>query len=136
MRSGGHNPNPGFAAVGEDGVTIDTQRFTALELNSDKSIATVGAGLRFGAVLDFLDKHGVAVVSGRNRDVGVTGLLLGGGHPIINSLTGMAADNIHSAEVYQPTYQSRSATDSNRWYSPPSESSRPAALRIQISSAP
>ncbi|KAF1949859.1 FAD-binding domain-containing protein [Byssothecium circinans] len=98
VRSGGHNPNPGFAGVGEQGVTIDTQGFTTLGLSADKSIATVGAGLRFGPVQTFLDQNGVAVVSGRNKDVG-TGLLLGGGHPIINSLTGLAADAIESAEV-------------------------------------
>ncbi|KAJ4288095.1 hypothetical protein N0V90_012112 [Kalmusia sp. IMI 367209] len=99
VRSGGHNPNIGFSSVGAEGVTIDTQSFTALSLNADKSLATVGAGLRFGAVQSYLDQQGVAVVSGRNKDVGVGGLLLGGGHPIINSLTGLAADNIDSATV-------------------------------------
>ncbi|KAF2500909.1 FAD-binding domain-containing protein [Lophium mytilinum] len=99
VRSGGHNPNPGFAGVGAEGVTIDMQGFTALHLSADKSYATVGAGLRFGAVQSYLDEQGVAVASGRNKDVGVSGLLLGGGHPLINSLTGLAADNIQSAEV-------------------------------------
>ncbi|KAI1468197.1 FAD-binding domain-containing protein [Daldinia caldariorum] len=99
VRSGGHNPNPGFAGIGQDGVTIDTQRFSHLSLSADKSYATVGAGLRFGPVQEYLDSQGVAVVSGRNKYVGVSGLLLGGGHPIINSLTGLAADNIKSMEV-------------------------------------
>ncbi|KAF2686356.1 FAD-binding domain-containing protein [Lentithecium fluviatile CBS 122367] len=99
VRSGGHNPNPGFAGVGEEGVTIDMQGFTTLQLSADKSRATVGAGLRFGAVQSYLDQYQVAVVSGRNNYVGVSGLLLGGGHPIINSLTGLAADNIVSTEV-------------------------------------
>lgn len=99
VRTGGHNPNPGFAGVGEEGVTIDTQGFDTLQLSADKTVVTVGAGLRFGAVQTYLDQYGVAVVSGRNKDVGVSGLLLGGGHPIINSLTGLAADNIQSAEV-------------------------------------
>ncbi|KAH6657925.1 hypothetical protein BKA67DRAFT_656162 [Truncatella angustata] len=99
VQSGGHNPNPGFAGVGQDGVTILMQRFQTLKLSADRSTATVGAGLRFGAVQQFLDSQGVAVVSGRNKYVGVSGLLLGGGHPIINSLTGLAADNIKSMEV-------------------------------------
>lgn len=99
VRSGGHNPNPGFAGIGQEGVTIDTQRFSNLSLSADKSYATVGAGLRFGPVQEYLDSKGVAVVSGRNKYVGVSGLLLGGGHPIINSLTGLAADNIKSMEV-------------------------------------
>ncbi|KAI0849477.1 FAD-binding domain-containing protein [Daldinia vernicosa] len=99
VRSGGHNPNPGFASIGQEGVTIDTQRFSNLSLSTDKSYATVGAGLRFGPVQEYLDSKGVAVVSGRNKYVGVSGLLLGGGHPIINSLTGLAADNIKSMEV-------------------------------------
>lgn len=103
VRSGGHNPNPGFAGVGAEGVTIDTQGFTTLQLSADKSIATIGAGLRFGAVQTFLDQNGVAVVSGRNTEVG-TGLLLGGGHPIINSLTGLAADAIESVEVCSRCY--------------------------------
>ncbi|XXH06069.1 hypothetical protein Hte_012514 [Hypoxylon texense] len=100
VRSAGHNPNPGFSSVGQDGVTIDTQRFRTLELSEDKTTATIGAGLRFGAVQEFLDSKGVAVVSGRNLNPGVSGLILGGGHPIINSLTGLAADNIKSMEVY------------------------------------
>ncbi|KAI8957385.1 FAD-binding domain-containing protein [Daldinia sp. FL1419] len=99
VRSGGHNPNPGFAGIGQEGVTIDTQRFSSLSLSADKLYATVGAGLRFGPVQEYLDSRGVAVVSGRNKYVGVSGLLLGGGHPIINSLTGLAADNIKSMEV-------------------------------------
>ncbi|KAI1458183.1 hypothetical protein F4805DRAFT_150434 [Annulohypoxylon moriforme] len=99
VRTAGHNPNPGFAGVGEEGVTIDTQRFQTLELSADKSFATIGAGLRFGPIQEFLDSQGVAVVSGRNEYVGVSGLILGGGHPIINSLTGLAADNIKSIEI-------------------------------------
>ena len=95
MRSGRHNPNTGFAGVGAEGVTIDTQGFSILQLNAEETIATMGAGLRFGAVQTFMDQNGVAVVSGRNKDVGVAGLLLGSGHPIINSLTGLAA-NKHS----------------------------------------
>ncbi|KAK8092862.1 6-hydroxy-D-nicotine oxidase, partial [Apiospora kogelbergensis] len=99
VRSGGHNPNPGFAGVGLEGVTIDTQRFQKLQLSNDKLTTIVGAGLRFGAVQEFLAPHDVAVVSGRNVDVGVSGLLLGGGHPIINSMTGLAADNIKSIKI-------------------------------------
>jgi len=74
-----------------------------LELSADKTTATVGAGLRFGAVQSYLDQQGVAVVSGKNKDVGVGGFLLGGGHPIINSLTGLGADNIQSATVGKTT---------------------------------
>lgn len=98
VRSGGHNPNPGFAGVGNDGVTFDMSGFQSIKVSDDKSVVTVGAGRSFGSTQTYLDPLGLAVVSGRNLAPG-SGLILGGGHPILGSLTGLAADNVKSFQV-------------------------------------
>jgi FAD/FMN-containing dehydrogenase len=51
---------------------------TQLSLNTDKTVATVGVGLRWGAVYEFLEGQGLGVVGGRVSTVGVGGLLVGG----------------------------------------------------------
>lgn len=69
-------PSP-LAANINDGVLIDMSMFSGVAYNAAKSVATVGAGQRWGDVYHQLDPHNVTVVGGRVLEVGVGGLILG-----------------------------------------------------------
>ena len=55
-------------------------RFSNLTYDSASQTAVVGAGMTWGQVYDGLAPYGVSVVGGRLPDVGVSGLVLGGGN--------------------------------------------------------
>jgi FAD/FMN-containing dehydrogenase len=77
VRSGGHNPNPGFSSI-DSGVLIDTASIDSIVLSQDKSTASLGPGATWDQVYDTLQKQELAVAGGRVKDIGVGGLLLGG----------------------------------------------------------
>ncbi|ESZ98116.1 hypothetical protein SBOR_1495 [Sclerotinia borealis F-4128] len=93
VRSGGHSPNPYFASIGSNGILISTTNLNSITVSSDNSIASIGPGLRCGAVYKALDPYGVSVIGGRIPQVGVGGLILGG------MCQKLAADNVKSFEV-------------------------------------
>ncbi|KAI0429968.1 hypothetical protein F5Y09DRAFT_309013 [Xylaria sp. FL1042] len=99
IRSGGHNPNPGFAGVGEEGILIDMSSMTEVTLSKDGSIASLGPGNRFGEAAMALNSSGRAVHGGRNNQVGIGGYFLGGGLTYFNGMYGFGADNIANFEV-------------------------------------
>lgn len=99
VRSGGHSPNPGFSGIGSQGILIDLQRLNAVSLSADKKVATVSPGARWGDVFSILDANQTTVVGGRVPDVGVGGLILGGGFFHTSGQYGLAADNVKSFEV-------------------------------------
>lgn len=65
-------------ASSSHGVTIDMKQLNDLQLSEDLATAFVGAGNRWGGVYNFLDPLNLTVVGGRDTQVGVGGLLLGG----------------------------------------------------------
>lgn len=77
VRSGGHSPVP-FSASIKDGVLIDLSNFNEIIVSKDEKSVTIGTGCKWGDVSRVLDERGLAVVGGRNADVGVGGLVLGG----------------------------------------------------------
>lgn len=99
VRAGGHNPNAGFASVDGSGVLIDLVNLDALELSADQNSVRVGPGNRWGGVQNYLSANKLSAVGGRNKAVGVAGLLLGGGYPNIVSLYGLACDSVKNFEV-------------------------------------
>lgn len=99
----GHNPAAGFANI-DHIVTIDMTTLSAIEVNTDNSIASVGAGATWLSVYQFLDPLNVSVAGGRNGAVGVGGLLLGGGIAHFSPRVGWACDNVANFEViYVPS---------------------------------
>ncbi|KAI0099191.1 hypothetical protein GGR51DRAFT_535828 [Nemania sp. FL0031] len=99
IRSGGHNPNPGFGSIGESGILIDMVNMNEITLASDGSVASVGPGNRFGAVFAKLNELNRTLVGGRIEDVGVGGYYLGGGMAFFSSMYGLAADSIQNFQV-------------------------------------
>lgn len=98
-RSGGHSPNPGWSSIGQGGILLDLQKLNQTTLSSDKKVASLGPGARWGDVIATLGAQDATVVSGRNPLVGVGGLLLGGGYHHTSPEYGIAADNVKNFEV-------------------------------------
>ncbi|KAI1119977.1 FAD-binding domain-containing protein [Nemania abortiva] len=98
IRSGGHSPNPGWAND-QGGLLLDLQDINQVTLDADKKVASIGPGARWGQVFDVLDAQGTSVIGGRIPNVGVGGLVLGGGFFHFSGEFGLAADNVKNFEV-------------------------------------
>ncbi|VUC32187.1 unnamed protein product, partial [Clonostachys rosea] len=98
IKGRGHAPATGFANV-DGGVVIDLATLSSVSLNQDSSVASVGAGAKWLEVYQHLDGSGLQVAGGRNGNVGVGGLLLGGGISHFTTKVGWACDNVVNYEV-------------------------------------
>ncbi|PYH45989.1 FAD-binding oxidoreductase [Aspergillus saccharolyticus JOP 1030-1] len=98
IRGGGRLQIPGFTS-NEGGVVISLSQCNQVELSDDKSVARIGVGLRWLEVYRRLEAHGLVVAGGRVPEVGVSGLLLGGGISFQNSQYGLGAMNVCNYEV-------------------------------------
>lgn len=79
LKGGGHNPNLGFSSV-KRGVLIAFRPNSQYARPSpDLKSIDVGAGCKWEDVYSALEPWGKTVVGGRLGDVGVMGLVLGGG---------------------------------------------------------
>lgn len=75
IRSGGHSPSDSHI---RGGATVDMRAFNTVNISEDKAQVTIGSGAKWGSVVEYLETYGLAVVGGRDEDVGVGGLTLGG----------------------------------------------------------
>ncbi|KAK8047712.1 hypothetical protein PG996_015776 [Apiospora saccharicola] len=98
IRSGGHSPVPGANDIA-DGVTVDLSSFNKIAFDAGSETVRFGAGARWKDVYGELTKHKRTVSGGRGGDVGVSGLLLGGGSSWMTAKNGWACDNVLSYEV-------------------------------------
>ncbi|KAK4224260.1 hypothetical protein QBC38DRAFT_398015 [Podospora fimiseda] len=98
VKSGGHTGYPGGSNI-QDGVTIDLVYMKQITISPDRKTVTVGPGNRWVDVADVLDPLGLAVIGGRSSNVGVSGLLLGGGISYFSGLHGWACDNVKLYEI-------------------------------------
>jgi FAD/FMN-containing dehydrogenase len=62
----------------ENGVTIDLRNFNHIQVSDDQSTTKVGPGVKMGDLYEMLDGMGLSVISGRDSNVGVGGITLGG----------------------------------------------------------
>jgi len=97
-KSGGHNTNVGFSSVNW-GVLISFSKLASTTVSLDQKSAVVGTGARWAEVMTALDPYNLAVVGGRIGDVGVGGLLLGGGLSFLSAQFGLACDHVLNYEV-------------------------------------
>jgi hypothetical protein len=91
VKSGGHMPNPTFNSV-DGGVLIAFSSMAQTFYDPKNQLAYIQPGARWGEVIKALEPYGVAVVGGRLADVGVAGLLLGGGLSFLSTQRGLAAN--------------------------------------------
>lgn len=82
-----------------NGVTIDLSNLNQIVVSDDQSTVSVGPGSRFGALYDELGFKDLTVVAGRDSQVGVGGLILGGGISFHSPRFGYACDNVMNYEV-------------------------------------
>ena len=98
VRGGGH----GFAGFGtnDGGAVIDLRALDDVEVVDDEHhLVRIGGGATWGAVVDALAPHGLAISSGDTRTVGVGGLTLSGGIGWKVRKYGLALDNLVAAEI-------------------------------------
>ncbi|KAJ6199365.1 hypothetical protein J3E72DRAFT_215880 [Bipolaris maydis] len=99
VRSGGHSPNPGWSSIGSEGILLDLQRLDFVTLSGNGTVASLGPGGRWSNAMTVLNAQGVSVQGGRLGQVGVGGLLLGGGYFYTSGQFGLAVDNVKNFEV-------------------------------------
>lgn len=111
------------ANIGPEGILISSTNLTTIALSKDKQILTVGSGVRWPEVYDFLAPHNVVVNGIRIGNAGVVGFLLGGGIGFFSYEHGIAATGVSSFEVRQCPFPScTSATNIQSASSPPAPS--------------
>ena len=98
VRSGGHTQFAGSNNI-EGGVTIDLGLLNSTRFNEADETVDLGPGARWREVYDELHKYGRVVAGGREGNVGVAGLILGGGNTFLTARRGFACDNVVAYEV-------------------------------------
>ncbi len=90
-----------------DGVLINTQRMQEVQIDPERRMARVAAGVKWRALLGQSVPLGLAGLCGSSSDVGIVGYTLGGGLPILGRALGFAADRVRAIEVVTPDAQLR-----------------------------
>ncbi|KAL9050649.1 MAG: hypothetical protein Q9162_006508 [Coniocarpon cinnabarinum] len=98
VRSGGHSPEVGFSTI-KNGIVLDLSLLNEVTVSEDKTSTVLGSGAKWGDVSSKLDSLNLAVAGGRNSNVGVGGLLLGGGISFYSPQVGFACSNIIEYEI-------------------------------------
>ena len=90
-----------------DGVLINTRRMQDVQIQPDRRLARVAAGVKWKTLLSQTLPHGLVGLCGSSSDVGIVGFTLGGGLPLLGRALGFAADRVRSIEVVTPDAQIR-----------------------------
>jgi hypothetical protein len=98
IKAQGHSPASGFANT-DSGVTIDLTTLHDIKVSDDHNTASVGAGADWLQVYAALDPIGKSVAGGRNGNVGVGGLTLGGGISYFSPQVGFTCDTVVNFEI-------------------------------------
>ncbi|MEU1406908.1 FAD-binding oxidoreductase [Streptomyces sp. NPDC005728] len=97
VRSGGHSLE-GWSNV-DNGIVIDVSELKSAHLDTTARTATVGAGLSQLEAVTTLAKKNLAVTTGTEGSVGLSGATLGGGFGFLTRYLGMACDSLIGAEI-------------------------------------
>lgn len=100
IRGGGFMPVSNAANIGPEGILFSNTNMTTLNITADNSVVTVGAGIKFQRLYDFLAPLKVIVNGVRLGDVGVVGFHLGGGIGFFSYEHGVAPTTVKSFEVH------------------------------------
>ncbi|WBB67481.1 FAD-binding oxidoreductase [Micromonospora sp. WMMD812] len=83
----------------DNGIVIDVSELKSAHVDADARTATVGAGLNQLEAVTTLGKQDLAVTTGTEGSVGLSGATLGGGFGFLTRYLGMACDNLIGAEI-------------------------------------
>ncbi|MEV0806331.1 FAD-binding oxidoreductase [Micromonospora sp. NPDC050200] len=97
VRSGRHSLE-GWSNV-DNGIVIDVSELKSAQIDTATRTATVGAGLNQLEAVTTLGKQDLAVTTGTEGSVGLSGATLGGGFGFLTRYLGMACDNLIGAEI-------------------------------------
>jgi FAD/FMN-containing dehydrogenase len=97
VRSGRHSLE-GWSNV-DNGIVIDVSELKSVHIDTASRIATVGAGLSQLEAVTTLAKKDLAVTTGTEGTVGLSGATLGGGFGFLTRYLGMACDSLTAAEI-------------------------------------
>ena len=97
VRSGGHSLE-GWSNV-DNGIVIDVSQLKSAHIDTTARTATVGAGLSQLEAVTALATHNLAVTTGTEGSVGLSGATLGGGFGFLTRYLGMACDSLIGAEI-------------------------------------
>ncbi|GAA1922713.1 FAD-binding oxidoreductase [Streptomyces durmitorensis] len=89
----------GLPGPSEGGVLISTRRMDSVRIDADARTVTVGAGVRWGQVVEAAAAHGLAPLNGSAPGVGAVSYTLGGGLGILAREFGYAADHVRRLDV-------------------------------------
>jgi FAD/FMN-containing dehydrogenase len=95
VQSGGH----GVIRPADKAMLIVTNQLRQLRVDNKNQRARIGAGLKWGMVLEKTQEAGLAPLLGSSPDVGVVGYTLGGGLGWLARKYGLAADSVISIEL-------------------------------------
>jgi FAD/FMN-containing dehydrogenase len=82
-----------------DGILILTRRLDQLSIDPATCLATIGAGVQWGAVVAAAAPYGLAPIPGSSPTVGAVGYLLGGGVGPLARSHGFSSDYVRDFEV-------------------------------------
>ncbi|MER5767043.1 FAD-binding oxidoreductase [Streptomyces sp. NPDC001985] len=100
----------GLPGPAEGGVLITTRRMDGLRIDPSTRTARVGAGVRWGRVVEAAAPHGLAPLSGSAPGVGAVSSTLGGGIGLLAREFGYAADHVRAIEVVTADGEPRRVT--------------------------
>jgi FAD/FMN-containing dehydrogenase len=80
-------------------VLVKTERMRGVEIDPERRVARVEAGVLWEEVGEAAAEHGLAALAGSSPDVGVVGYTLGGGISWLGRRYGLAANNVVAVEL-------------------------------------
>jgi FAD binding domain/Berberine and berberine like len=80
-------------------VLVKTERMRGVEIDAERRVARVEAGVLWEEVSEEAAEHGLAALAGSSPDVGVVGYTLGGGISWLGRRYGLAANNVVAVEL-------------------------------------
>ncbi|WP_165922079.1 FAD-binding oxidoreductase [Pseudonocardia endophytica] len=95
------------------GVLIDTRRLDSVAIDPVARTARVGAGVRWGAVVEAAEAHGLRPPSGSFPGVGAIGYTFGGGIGLVARSDGWATDHVRAFEVVDASGSGSVTADSD-----------------------
>jgi FAD/FMN-containing dehydrogenase len=101
VRSGRHSLE-GWSNV-DNGIVIDISELKSTDIDAATLTAKVGAGLTQLEAVTALGEQDLAVTTGTEGSVGLSGATLGGGFGFLTRYLGMACDSLIGAEVVVPS---------------------------------
>ncbi|MCB1298887.1 MAG: FAD-binding oxidoreductase [Microthrixaceae bacterium] len=96
VQPGGHGPHGGDL---HDCILVRTAAFDELTIDIPTRTARVGAGVRWGRVLQALEGTGLLALAGSNPTINVAAFTLGGGHSSFGRSFGLAAHSLLAVEM-------------------------------------